>query len=70
VTIKIKRKRFLLEMARSFLSQKVLAEKLGVTPQAVNGFLKERNNIGIETAKKVCDLFNCSFEELFEVAEE
>jgi DNA-binding XRE family transcriptional regulator len=32
--------------------------------------LKERNNIGIETAKKVCDLFNCSFEELFEVAEE
>jgi DNA-binding XRE family transcriptional regulator len=69
MTIKIKRKDFLLKMAKGFLSQKALAEKLQITPQAVNGFLNERYNIGIETAKKVCELFSCEFEELFEVKE-
>lgn len=69
MTIKIKRQRFMLEMAKAFLSQKALADKLGITPQAVNGFLKDRNNIGIGTARKVCDLFSCDFEDVFEIIE-
>lgn len=68
--IKIKRKDFLLAMARLFLSQKALAEKLEITPQAVNSFLKGRSFLSIETAKKICQLFACNFEDVFEVAGE
>ena len=67
IKIKIKRKRFVIEMARAFLNQKALADKLGITPQAVNNFLKDRNNIGIGTARKVCELFSCDFEDVFEI---
>lgn len=68
--IKIRRKNFLTEMAKIFLNQKGLAEKLEITPQAVNAFLKGRNFLSIATAKKACDLFGRKFEDLFEIVGE
>lgn len=68
--IKVKQKDFLRLMARAFLNQKTLAEKLEITPQAVNAFLKNRNFLSIETAKKACSLFACEFEDIFEVVSE
>lgn len=68
--IKIKRREFLLEMARNFLNQKDLADKLELTPQAINAILKERSGTSLDTAKKVCTLFKCDFDAIFEVSEE
>lgn len=67
--IRVKKKRFVSEMTKRFLSQKDLAEKLEMTPQAVNAILKERNGTSLETAKKICDLFVVSFDDLFTVDE-
>jgi DNA-binding XRE family transcriptional regulator len=63
----VKRGKLLQLMAKNFLTQKDLAEKLEITPQAVNAIIKERNGTGIDTAKKICDLFKCVFEDIFEL---
>lgn len=57
-------------MAKNFLNQRTLAEKLEITPQALNAIIKERNGTSLETAKKICELFGCVFEDIFEIAEE
>ena len=63
----VNRRAFLTEMARRFLTQKALAELLDVTPQAVNAIIKGRARPSMETAKKLCDIFGCCFDDLFMV---
>lgn len=65
--INIKRRELQICMAKSFLNQKDLAEKLEMTPQAVNAIVKERNGTSLETAQKICKLFGKQFEDLFEL---
>ncbi len=67
--ILIKRRELLRLMAKNFLSQKVFAEKIGITPQALNAIIKERNGTSLETAKKICELFSCDFGDLFDVVD-
>ena len=52
------------------VSQKELAEKLGVTPSAVNNWIKGSNSPNIEIVAQICFIFNISISELLDEKEE
>ncbi|MDL2286985.1 helix-turn-helix domain-containing protein [Eubacteriales bacterium OttesenSCG-928-G02] len=47
------------------MSQKELAEKLGVSQSAVTCWIKGKNSPDIEVVAKICDIFNISVIDLF-----
>ncbi|MBD2358576.1 helix-turn-helix transcriptional regulator [Tolypothrix sp. FACHB-123] len=52
------------------LTQRQLAEKLGVTVDTIANWERGRVNLWhIEIFVKICDLFNCSHKELLEIEE-
>lgn len=65
--IKPKVREISLEMARRFYTQKKLAEVIGINPVAVSLILNGKNGVSQETAEKICNLFEKSFDQLFDL---
>lgn len=53
-------------LAEQGLSQKDLAERMGVSVQYVNALVKERNSGSIKMYKRIAGILGVSFKELFE----
>jgi len=51
------------------LSQKELAEELGVTRQTINAIERERYNPSLDLAFKLAEFFNLSIEDIFKKSE-
>jgi len=60
-------KRINLKVARirKRINQKELAEKLGVTPQAISDMERGKYNPSYETMKKISEILETSVDELF-----
>ena len=53
-------------LAEQGLSQKDLAERMGVSVQYVNALVKERNSGSIKMYKRIAGILGVPFKELFE----
>ena len=61
----MKRTNLKIARIRKDLSQKALAEKLGVTAQAVSDMERGKYNPSFETIKKISEILETSADELF-----
>ena len=48
------------------MTQQMLAEKMGVSPQSVNSVIRQRENTSMKKLKRYADALDVPFEELFE----
>ncbi len=62
--IKIKR------LLNGDITQEELAKKIGVSRQTINAIEKGKFNPSVKLALKMAKIFNCSVEDIFELAEE
>jgi putative transcriptional regulator len=58
------------KLAELDIQQTELAEKLQVTKQTMNGWVKGRVKPPLETAFKIAELLNCKVDDLWEYKEE
>ena len=53
------------QLKKSGLTQKQLAEQLGISPSAVTNWIKGKNSPDIEYIAIMCDIFNIGISDLF-----
>jgi plasmid maintenance system antidote protein VapI len=54
-------------LKRKRMSQKELAEQLGVSKQQINKYIKNHSKMHYQTALRISKILNCKMEDLYEI---
>lgn len=68
--IQIKNIEFLTRMTKAGLTQTELAKQTGLYQSYISMLLGKKRSMRPPTAKKICDVLQCEFDDIFEFKEE